>query len=92
MLRQFLMKDDSTRRIYRLYDFIKSLITTPGQYYCCVSGKVNSAEKLYLVIESVRYTRRSGDRRKEIRAPNSIRPGGPDHLTGLRNVNGLGMF
>ena len=41
------------RRVYRLYDFSKSKILTPGQYYC-VSGKVNSADKLYLVVESVR--------------------------------------
>jgi hypothetical protein len=47
------MRDDSTRRVYRLYDFSKSQIITPGQYYC-VSGKVNSADKLYLVIESVK--------------------------------------
>src|SRR5438309_47468 len=45
----FVMKDDSTRRVYRLYDFTKSRIIMPGQYYC-VSGKVNSADKLYLVI------------------------------------------
>ena len=49
----FVMKDDSTRRVYRLYDFTKSRIITPGHYYC-VSGKVNSADKLYLVIESVK--------------------------------------
>jgi hypothetical protein len=49
----FLMIDDSTRRVYRLYDFTKSQIITPGQYYC-VFGKVNSADKLYLVIESLR--------------------------------------
>jgi len=49
----FVMKDDSTRRAYRLYDFTKSRIITPGKYYC-VSGKVNSADKLYLVIESVK--------------------------------------
>ena len=49
----FVMKDDSTRRVYRLYDFTKSRIITSGQYYC-VSGKVNSADKLYLVIESVK--------------------------------------
>ena len=49
----FLMQDDSTRRVYRLYDFTKSRIITSGQYYC-VSGKVNSADKLYLVIESVK--------------------------------------
>lgn len=49
----FVMRDDSTRRVYRLYDFTKSRILTLGQYYC-VSGKVNSADKLYLVIESVK--------------------------------------
>ena len=47
------MRDDSTRRAYRLYDFTKSRILTPGQYYC-VSGKVNSADKLYLVITSAK--------------------------------------
>ena len=34
----FLMQDHSTRRVYRLYDFTKSHILTPDQYYC-VSGK-----------------------------------------------------
>ena len=57
----FLMKDDSTRRVYRLYDFTKSQIITSDHYYC-VSGKVNSADKLYLVIESVkRDTKHSPD-------------------------------
>jgi hypothetical protein len=55
----FLMIDDSTRRVYRLYDFTKSQLVTPGQPYC-VYGKVNSADKLYLVIESVRPDRKSG--------------------------------
>jgi len=49
----FLMQDHSTRRVYRLYDFTKSHEITSGHYYC-VSGKVNSADKLYLVIESVK--------------------------------------
>ena len=49
----FLMRDDSTHRVYRLYDFNKTQIITSDQYYC-VSGKVNSADKLYLVIESVK--------------------------------------
>jgi hypothetical protein len=49
----FVMRDDSTRRVYRLYDFSKSQTITPGQHYC-VYGKVNSADKLYLVIESVK--------------------------------------
>jgi hypothetical protein len=49
----FLMQDDSTRRVYRLYDFTKSQTITSDHHYC-VSGKVNRADKLYLVIESVR--------------------------------------
>jgi hypothetical protein len=49
----FLMQDDSTRRVYRLYDFTRSLRIASGEYYC-VTGKVNSADKLYLVIESVK--------------------------------------
>jgi hypothetical protein len=49
----FLMQDHSTRRVYRLYDFTRSHLIAPGEYYC-VSGKVNSADKLYLVIESVK--------------------------------------
>jgi hypothetical protein len=49
----FVMRDDSTRRVYRLYDFTKSQTITPGHHYC-VFGKVNSADKLYLVIESVK--------------------------------------
>jgi hypothetical protein len=38
----FLMQDDSTRRVYRLYDFTKSQTITSDHSYC-VSGKVNSA-------------------------------------------------
>ena len=57
----FLMQDHSTRRVYRLYDFTKSQPITSGHCYC-VSGKVNSADKLYLVIESVkRDTKHSRD-------------------------------
>ena len=49
----FLMKDHHTQRLYRLYDFKKSLQITHEAFYC-VSGKVNSADKLYLVMESVK--------------------------------------
>ena len=56
----FLLQDDSSRRVYRLHDFSKSQIITPGQYYC-VFGKVNSADKLYLVIESVKPDTKHGD-------------------------------
>jgi hypothetical protein len=54
-----LMRDDSTRRVYRLHDFTKSQTPTPGQYYC-VSGKVNSADQLYLVIESIKPDTKHG--------------------------------
>ncbi len=49
----FLLRDLDTQRVYRLYDFTKDLLIRPGQAYC-VAGKVNSADRLYLVIESVR--------------------------------------
>jgi hypothetical protein len=49
----FVMRDDYTHRVYRLYDFSRSQQISPNRYYC-VSGKVNSADKLYLVIESVK--------------------------------------
>jgi hypothetical protein len=42
-----------TKRLYRLYDFSKAQIITSDQIWC-VSGKVNSADKLYLVIETVK--------------------------------------
>jgi hypothetical protein len=54
----FLMRDDSTRRVYRLYDFTRAIQITPDQYYC-VSGQVNSADKLYLVMESVKVDQTS---------------------------------
>ena len=49
----FLMQDHSTRRVYRLYDFTKSQTITSDHFYC-VSGKVNSADTLYLVMETVK--------------------------------------
>lgn len=49
----FLMRDRETQRVYRLFDFSNAQLIRPGVAYC-VAGKVNSADKLYLVIESVR--------------------------------------
>ena len=48
-----LMRDRDTQRVYRLYDFSKAQLIRPGVAYC-VAGKVNSADKLYLVMESVK--------------------------------------
>jgi len=49
----FLMRDRDTQRVYRLYDFSKAQVIRPDVAHC-IAGKVNSADKLYLVIESVR--------------------------------------
>jgi len=49
----FLLLDLDTQRVYRLHDFSKACIIQPDVAYC-IAGKVNSADKLYLVIESVR--------------------------------------
>ena len=55
----FLLRDLDTQRVYRLYDFTKAQLIRPSVAYC-VAGKVNSAAKLYLVIESVRPDTRNG--------------------------------
>jgi len=62
----FVMQDRYTKRLYRLYDFSKSHSITPDLLWS-VSGKVNSADKLYLVIESVK-----------IDSKNSIAPNNSD--------------
>jgi hypothetical protein len=53
-----LMRDRDTQRVYRLYDFSKAQLIRPAVAYC-VAGKVNSADKLYLVIETVRLDTKS---------------------------------
>ena len=46
------MRDRDTQRVYRLYNFSKAQLIRPSVAYC-VAGKVNRADELYLVIESV---------------------------------------
>lgn len=48
-----LMLDRDTQRVYRLLDFTKRLRLSPEQAYC-IAGKVNSANTIYLVVESVK--------------------------------------
>ena len=54
-----LMLDRDTQRVYRLYDFSKAQLIRPNVAYC-VAGRVNSAGKPYLVIESVRPDTKHG--------------------------------
>jgi hypothetical protein len=49
----FLLQDLDTQRVYRLHDFSKAQLIRPNVAYC-IAGKVNSADKLCLAIESVR--------------------------------------
>lgn len=49
----FLVKDINTSRCYRLYDYSKQLIIEKDLIYK-VSGKINSADKLYLILENVK--------------------------------------
>jgi len=71
----FLLQDRDTQRVYRLYDFTKALLIRPGVAYC-VAGKVNSADRLYLVIESVRPDTKHGWR-ATVRAPADGAGGSP---------------
>ncbi len=46
----YVVKDLDTNRCYKVYDYSKSINMTPGGVYC-ISGKVNAADKLYLILE-----------------------------------------
>lgn len=46
----YVVKDLDTYRCYKVYDYSKSSEMTPGGVYC-ISGKVNTADKLYLILE-----------------------------------------
>ena len=48
----FLLRGLDTKRVYRLYGFIKTRLIRPNVDYCA-AGAVDSAVKLYLLIESV---------------------------------------
>jgi hypothetical protein len=43
--------DLDTKRCYKIYDYSKSAIISIGKVYC-ISGKINSADKLYLILEN----------------------------------------
>ena len=53
-----IMKDRNTNRLYRIYDFTKSASFESFKPYC-ISGKVNSADKIYLVLETVKEDKKN---------------------------------
>ena len=48
-----ILNDEDTKRCYKVYDFVKAFIFQPDKIYC-ISGKINSADKLYLILEAPR--------------------------------------
>lgn len=52
------MKDRNTNRCYKIHDFSK---TADFDHYIpyCISGKVNSADKIYLVLESFKEDKKN---------------------------------
>jgi hypothetical protein len=46
----YFLQDLDTKRCYKSYDYTMKLQMVPGRIYC-VNGKINSADKLYLVLE-----------------------------------------
>lgn len=49
----YILKDRHTNRCYKVYDFSKAIFFEPDKIYC-ISGKVNSADKLYLVLDKIK--------------------------------------
>ena len=54
----FVVKDLDTNRCYKVYDYSKSSNISPGNVYC-ISGKVNAADKLYLILEHYKIDKSS---------------------------------
>ena len=54
----FILKDSDSNRCYKVYDFLKSAVIETGKPYC-ISGKVNSADKLYLVLDGFKEDKKN---------------------------------
>ncbi len=48
-----ILKDEDTKRCYKVYDYSKTFLFQPDKIYC-ISGKINAADKLYLILENVK--------------------------------------
>ncbi len=54
----YIVKDLDTNRCYKVYDYSKSSNLSQGIIYC-ISGKVNSADNLYLILEHYKTDKNS---------------------------------
>jgi hypothetical protein len=52
------MKDRHTNRCYKIYDFTKTFCFEPLKPYC-IFGKVNSSDKIYLVLENAKEDKKN---------------------------------
>ena len=48
-----ILKDEDTKRCYKVYDYSKTFLFQPDKTYS-ISGKINAADKLYLILENVK--------------------------------------
>jgi hypothetical protein len=53
-----IMKDRHTNRCYKIYDFTKTFCFEPLKPYC-IFGKVNSSDKIYLVLENAKEDKKN---------------------------------
>lgn len=54
----FVLRDRTTNRFYKVYDFLKVASFEAWKSYC-IFGKVNSSDKLYLVLEGVKEEKKN---------------------------------
>ncbi len=54
----FVLKDRTTNRCYKIYDFSKTALFELFKLYC-VFGKVNSSDKLYLVLDGMKEDKKN---------------------------------
>jgi hypothetical protein len=54
----FVLKDRTTNRCYKIYDFLKAASFDSGKPYC-ILGRVNSSDKLYLVLDGVKEDKKN---------------------------------
>lgn len=54
----FVLKDRTTNRCYKIYDFSKTALFELSKLYC-VFGKVNSSDKLYLVLDGMKEDKKN---------------------------------
>ena len=68
-----LFKDADTNRSYKVYDYQKWFEFSKNKLYC-LSGKLNSADKLYLILERAKEDKQYGfvkdQNRNSLKVPN----------------------